>query len=596
MPNPLFSDREVRFVLHEVERVAELCQLPGLSAHSADTIDMYVDACARVAREQLYPAYVAMDREPPRFEGGKVYVHPRMRAIFPRLVELGIIAATRPEEVGGQALPVLVSTLAHNYLMAANLSATGFLGLTSGAARLIESFGGEREKRLFMDRMYRGEWTGTMALTEPQAGSALADVATKATPIGDGIYKIRGSKVFISGGDQDFSENIVHLTLARIDGAPPGVKGISLFAVPKRRPEGDGLVNNDVTITGVFHKLGWKGLPSVALSFGESEDCRGWLIGAPHQGLAYMFQMMNEARIMVGANGVSTAMVAYHEAVEYAKTRLQGRKPSAKDPNAPPIPILEHADVRRMLLKHRAIAEGGLLILAYAAHLADRAEHETSAPAKLKAKQLLDIITPIVKTFPAERGFEANALAVQVHGGYGYTSEYMPESWLRDQKLNTLHEGTTGIHSLDLVGRKLASDGGSGGRLLLGELQAMCKEARAAGVGEAEVAAVERALALTAATVGATLKRGMEQGPDAMLLHSASLLELVSTVLVAGRWLVAMGAAERGKKAGDPGSFYAAKLLTGRYWIQSELPRIEALARECGRANAEFVEMPDEAW
>ena len=596
MANPLFSDREIRFVLHEVGEIEALCKLPGLSAHSKDTIDPYIDACRRLAREHLFPSYRPMNAESPLLEKGSVKVHAAMHQLYPRMVELGVIAATRPEEVGGQGLPTLAATLAHAYLMAGNLSAYGYVGLTSGAARLIESFGSEAQKRMFMDRMYSGQWTGTMALTEPQAGSSLADVTTSAKPLPDGSYQIRGSKVFISGGDQDYTENIVHLTLARIEGAPPGTKGISLFAVPKRRLEGEQLVNNDVSITGVFHKMGWRGLPSVALSFGEEDNCKGWLIGAPHQGLSYMFQMMNEARIMVGANGVSTSMVAYHEAVDYAKTRVQGRRPSAKDPLSPPVPIIEHNDVKRMLLQHRAISEGSLLLVAHAAKLADLSEHETSPEAKAKAKLLLDVITPIAKSYPAERGFFANALAVQVHGGYGYTSEYLPEAWLRDQKLNTLHEGTTGIQSIDLVGRKLAMGGGNGARAFFEEIAAIIARAEAAGVDGEDVARLGRAARTAQDTVMQTLTRGLEQGADAMLLHSADLLELLSTLFVAARWLDAMSVAQLGKKKGDPDGFYAAKILTGRYFIRAELPRVDTLAAECGRTALEILEMPAEAW
>ncbi|MFP2930998.1 acyl-CoA dehydrogenase family protein, partial [Pyxidicoccus sp. 3LG] len=324
-PNPLLSDRDVDFQLYEVLDAAALCALPAFAEHSRDTFTLLLDSTRRFAREVLYPTYRPMDAEPPVFQDGRVRVHPLMRQLYPRMVDLGLLTATRPPEVGGQQLPLTLHAMASAYLMAANLSAYAYVGLTLGAAHLLEVFGTPEVKEVFMEPMYRGEWTGTMALTEPQAGSSLADVRTRATPAPDGTWRLQGSKIFISGGDQDFTQNVVHLTLARIEGAEGGTKGISLFAVPARRPEGGKLVDNDVRVAGVIHKIGWKGIPSLVLNYGESGDCHGWLVGPPGKGLACMFQMMNEARIMVGMNGVATATAAYHEAVAYARERPQGR-------------------------------------------------------------------------------------------------------------------------------------------------------------------------------------------------------------------------------------------------------------------------------
>src|SRR6202521_154613 len=442
MANPLLRDRDVEFLLYEVLRVEKLCALPAFAEHSRETFDLVLASARKLAREVLFPAFKPMDEEPPRLAGGQVHVHPIMREIWPRLVELGLAAAARPVEVGGQSLPLTVTTMAHAYLMAGNAAAFGSIGLTSGPAH----------REPYMPRMYGGEWSGTMALTEPHAGSSLSDVKTRAVPTSDGSYLMSGNKVFISGGDQDVTENIAHLALGRIEGAPPGIKGVSLFCVPKKRFENGALVDNDCTAAGVFHKMGWRGLPSIALNFGERGDCRGYLGGKPNQGIGYMFQMMNEARIMVGMHGVATAAAAFHESLEYARTRPQGRALSSRDPATPQLPIIEHADVRRMLLRQKAIVEGGLALLATTARFADLAAHANDEPLRKRAALLLDLLTPVAKSFPAEKGFESNALAVQVHGGYGYTSEYLPETWLRDQKLNSLHEGTTGIQSLDLLG------------------------------------------------------------------------------------------------------------------------------------------------
>jgi len=412
LANPLISDRDVEFLLYEVLDVESLCALSAFSEHSRETFDLVLQATRRFAREKLFPSYRAIDEAPPELIDGAVRVHPQMRELYRGIVELGLLTASRPEAVGGQDLPLSVFTVATTYLMAGNLSAYGYIGLTLGAAHLIEAFGDEALLRRFMAPMYEGRWTGTMALTEPQAGSSLADITTTATPTEDGHYLIRGNKIFISGGEHDLAENVVHLLLARIDFAPAGSRGISLFAVPKRRPGAGGLVDNDVHAAGLIHKIGWRGLPSMAMSYGENGDCRGWLVGAANRGLAHMFQMMNEARIMVGANGVSTASVAYHESVEYARTRPQGRPLGNKDPVTPQVPIIDHADVRRMLLRQKAIVEGALSVVVVTAQYSDLAAHAPTEAERSRAQLLLDLLTPIAKSFPAEKGFESNALAL----------------------------------------------------------------------------------------------------------------------------------------------------------------------------------------
>ncbi len=323
--NPLIDDGLVDFLLYSVLDAESLCKLDAYAQHSKETFDLYIDSVRRFARQDLLPSYKPMDEEPPQFRDGRIHTHPALPKLYEQMVELGTLTATRPESVGGQQMPMLIHTIASAYLMAANLSAYGFIGLTVGAGHLIEAFGSDELKERFMTRLYSGEWTGTMALTEPQAGSSLGDITTSATPTDDGYYLIKGSKIFISGADHGITENIVNLTLARIDGAPDGTKGISLFAIPKRREENGSLVSNDVTVAGMIHKIGWRGLPSLALEFGDEGDCRGWLVGEPNQGLRFMFQMMNEARIMVGVNGFATASVAYHESRLYALDRKQGR-------------------------------------------------------------------------------------------------------------------------------------------------------------------------------------------------------------------------------------------------------------------------------
>jgi len=580
--NPLVSDRFIDFLLFETLDLESLLSLPAFSEHTRETVEIYLSSARRLARQHLFPAYKPMDEAPPRLENGHVRVHPAMHELYPRLVELGVLSATRPPEVGGQRLPMTVASLATSYLMAANLSAYGYLGLTTGAARLIESFGSDELKERFMSRMYSGEWTGTMALTEPHAGSSLSDVTTTASKTDEGFYLVKGSKIFISGGDHDLTENIVHLTLARIEGAPPGIKGVSLFAIPQKRPDGETLVPNDIEVAGVIHKIGWRGLPSLALAFGGSGDCRGWLVGERHRGIHYMFQMMNEARLMVGMNSASTASVAFHESLEYAKTRPQGRSYENRDPRSPQIPIIEHADVRRMLLRQKAIAWGSLALLAQTARLTDLSEYASTEDERKRAVLLLDLLTPMAKSFPAEKGFESNALAVQVLGGYGYSSEYLPEAWLRDQKLNSIHEGTTGIHSLDLLGRKVPSAGGAAFGALLEEVAATCQRARKAGVSDVLVQSVENAATTTAETTQQLAMLGMQGDVAGMLRHSVHYLDLASTLVMGWTWLGLAATAQknRGLRLHDA-DFYEGITLAAQYWIRTEVPRIDWLSKLC---------------
>lgn len=582
MENPLLSDRNVDFLLYEVLDAERLCELPAFREHGRETFDLYLAGARRMARQVLLPSYRRMDAQAPELRDGRMRVHPLMKEIYPQLLSLGLANATRPPEVGGQQMPLTVASIASAYLMAGNGSAYGYVGLTSSAAHLLEEFGSDWLKAEFMTRLYAGEWTGTMALTEPHAGSSLADVTTRATKVEGDRYLIQGAKIFISGADHDFADNVVQMTLARIDGAPAGIKGVSLFAIPNRRPEGGRLVPNDVQVAGAVHKLGWRGIPSLILSFGEQGDCHGWLVGERERGIAHMFQMMNEARIMVGMGGVATASVAYHEALAYARTRPQGRPPAARDPAKPQVPIIEHADVRRMLLRQKAIVEGGLALLATTALQADLAAHADHAPSRRRAALLLDLLTPVAKSFPAEWGFESNVLAMQVHGGYGYSSEYLPEAWLRDQKLNSIHEGTTGIQALDLLGRKAVAEGGAALGILAEEVGRTIARARTAGVDAAWCERLDEAmtsLALVTRDLGA---KGMSGDVEGMLLHSTDYLGLVCVVTVAWQWLLQAAVAREALTAGRPPvEFYEGKLAAAQYWLSTELPRAKVFADLC---------------
>jgi len=589
--NPLLSDRHLEFLLYEVLEAEKLLAFPHFADHSRETFDAYVGVCRRLSRDVVFPAYRAVDEESPRLLEGRVHVHPRIHEIWPRLVELGVISASRPFDVGGQQLPLTVATAAHLYIMAGLTSAYSYAGLTTGAGHLVEAYGSAGLKARYLEALYSGRWAGTMALTEPDAGSSLSDVATRAVPAGD-HYLLSGAKTFISGGDQDLTENIVHMVLARIEGAPAGIKGVSLFLVPKLRPEGEGLVPNDVRAAGLIHKIGWRGLPSVVLSFGEAGDCHGWLVGEPHQGIAYMFQMMNEARIVVGADAVATASVAYQESLAYAKGRLQGRPSGSKDPRQPQVPIIEHADVRRMLLRQKAIVEGGLALVLRVARFCDVAGTSPSVEERRRAQLLLDLLTPVAKSFPAEKGFESNALAVQVHGGYGYSSEYLPEAWLRDQKLNSIHEGTTGIQGLDLLGRKVLAEGGASLRVLLEEIGFACDRAEKASLPPEWPAALRSAGKAIAVLTGELAARAKGGDVEGMLRHSADYLELFSTLVVSWLWLEQAAVARESVAAGGgPADFHEGILAAAGYWIRTELPRVDALVTLCRENEDSYARM-----
>jgi alkylation response protein AidB-like acyl-CoA dehydrogenase len=595
--NPLLDDRTVEFLLYEVLEAEALCDLSDFGEHNRQTFDLVLTSARTFARRVLFPNYRTIDAAPPVLRDGRVYVHPLLKAAWPQLVDLGLIAATRGPDVGGSTLPLLVASLASAYLMAGNLSAYGFAGLTSGAAHLLEAFGSADLKARFMGRLYSGEWTGTMALTEPQAGSSLGDIRTGATPTREGHYLLRGDKVFISAAAHDLAPNVVQMVLARIDGAPPGSHGVSLFVVPNLREEDGDFVDNDVSVTGLVHKIGWRGLPSCVLSFGERADCHGWLLGEPNRGLAQMFQMMNGARIMVGLNAVATASVAYQEALGYARERTQGRPVGSRDPASPQVPLLAHADVRRMLLRQKAIVEGGLALVATTARTADLAAHASDAEVRRRSKLLLDLLTPLAKSFPAEAGFEATALALQVHGGYGYSSEFLPEAWLRDQKLNSLHEGTTGIQGLDLLGRKAVADGGAALHAFSDEVTRTLAKAKAAGLDPTWAEHLAEALAELVDTSTALAGRGAAGDVEGMLAHSNDYLVLFCIVAVGWQWL-AMGAVAQTALRASPSKadedFYRGKLAAAHYWAVTELPRVTALATLCRSAEVSYTGMaPD---
>lgn len=598
MAERFVSERNLKFLLYEVFDVESLTRYAYYQDHSRETFDLVLDTALRLARDLLRPVLREMDQDPPKFSQGKVMVHPSVRKIMRECGEGGWIAANAPYELGGQQLPLLITSACRFIFSAANYSASVYPFLTTGAAHLIESFGDQELKDTYIPKMFSGQWQGTMALTEPQAGSSLSDIITQAEPHPDGYYKIRGQKIFISIGDHDGVDNVVHLMLARIKGAPPGVKGISLFVVPKLRPTADGsLVSNDVVVTQIYHKLGYRGAPITQLSLGDNDDCRGYLVGEPHKGLSYMFQMMNEARIDVGVGAAAIASAAYYASLEYARQRPQGRRPGAKDPTTPQIPIIEHADVKRMLLFQRAVVEGSLGVLMQCAHWADLARVSGDPQERERSWLLLDLLTPVAKSYPSEMGILSVSAGLQCLGGYGYCDEFPLEQFYRDARIHPIHEGTTGIQGLDLLGRKVLMRDGEAFRLFLEEVTKTIQEARAFSTLEAKARQLEEALdqlnTVTMHLVGVSQKGD----PEGFLADSTLYLELFGIVAVAWQWLRQGIAAQRAIASGKSGaerSFYEGKLYTLRHFFGYELPKIQGLARRLTDPDRVTLELRDE--
>lgn len=455
MTDKFVSMRNLRFLLHEVLNIENLTQFDHYSDHSRETFDLALDTAHKIARNLLLPSLQEMDKNQPTFENGIVHVHPVVKEFIQECGKGGWIAANASYESDGQQLPFSVTTACHFIFGAANYSASVYPLLMYGAAHLIESFGSDQLKREFIPSIFSGKWQGTMALTEPQAGSSLGDIQTQAIPTDENHFLIKGQKIFISAGDHDAVENVVHLMLARIKGAPSGVKGVSLFVVPKkRRDESGNLSSNDVNVSALYHKLGYRGAPIVQLSMGENDNCHGYLVGDANKGLSYMFQMMNEARLAVGVGAAAIASAAYYASLEYTKERRQGRRLSDKNPDSEPIRIIEHSDVRRMLLFQRSIVEGSLSLVLQCCLYSDMAG-VTTGDQKTRFSLLLDLLTPAAKTYPSEMGVMSVSQGLQCLGGYGFCDEFPLEQFYRDIRIHPIHEGSTGIQGLDLLGRKV---------------------------------------------------------------------------------------------------------------------------------------------
>jgi len=578
-----YSKRDLQFQLFENQNCLELTQYPYFSDHSKETFSLVLDAAAQIAEKSLFPIFKEMDRQEPQLENGIVKVHPQMRSIIRQFGADGWINAIFPYEEGGQQLPWTLHLSAGFILQAANYSASVFPFLTTGAANLIRTFGSTVLRDAYTPKMYSGEWQGTMALTEPDAGSSLSDLTTLAIPTSkEGVYSIRGQKIYISAGDHDACDNVIHLMLARIEGAPAGTKGISLFVVPKIRLNG---TPNDVLTQGIYHKMGYKGAPIVHLMIGSESACEGYLVGEAHQGLKYMFQMMNEARLGIGMNATAIATAAFHASLNYAKVRPQGRNISDKEPNRPQVPIIQHADVKRMLLFQKSITEGSLALLIFCGLLGDKLSQEIDPQKKGELEALLDLLIPIAKSFPSEMGLQSTSMAVQVLGGAGYTTDFPVEQYYREARIHPIHEGTTGIHGLDLLGRKLLIHEGLGWKMLQKELQSTIQEAR--NLPELEdLGKTFETYCQEFATGTAQVLFKRNQGPEYYLADATLFLEGAGFLCNGWMWLkqaiTAQKALDQGSKEQD---FHLGKIETARYTFAYELVKLKGIVERFGSTN-----------
>ncbi|MFJ2389614.1 acyl-CoA dehydrogenase [Pseudomonas koreensis] len=576
MSETLLSSRNLAFELYEVLDAEGLTRRERFAEHNRETFDAAIGTARSIAEKYFAPHNRKGDEHEPRYENGQAILIPEVKPAVDAFLEAGFLNAARSFEAGGMQLPTLLSQACFAHFQAANASTTSYPFLTMGAANLIESFGTDEQKQRFLQPMIDGRFFGTMALTEPHAGSSLSDIRTRAEPASDGTYRLKGNKIFISGGDHPLSENIVHMVLAKLSDAPPGVKGISLFIVPKFLVNDDGTLGprNDVLLAGLFHKMGWRGTTSTALNFGDNGECVGYLVGKPHHGLSYMFQMMNEARIGVGMGAVMLGYAGYLYSLEYARERPQGRVPDSKDPSTAPVAIIQHADVRRMLLTQKSYVEGAFDLGLYAARLFDDTTTLESEAERKQAHELLDLLTPIVKSWPSEFCLKANELAIQILGGHGYTREYPVEQYYRDNRLNPIHEGTHGIQSLDLLGRKLAQNGGAGLKQLVRLIADTAERATAHESLTALHEPLEKLVArLQTVTLG--LLSDLAQGKvNSSLANSALYLKVFGHTVIGWRWLEQAIRAEEGLAKGNAADadFYKGKLQAARYFLTWEVP------------------------
>jgi len=606
MSSRLLNRRDVEFMLYDWLDVEGLARRPRFADHGRETFTAALDTAEQIATDLFAPHNKLSDQREPQFDGERVSVIPEVKRALDAFSTAGLMAAGQDYALGGMQLPLTVEKAVTAYFTAANMATSSYAFLTIGNANTLLKCASSAQVEHFVRPMLEGRWFGTMCLSEPQAGSSLSDITTRAEPDPDaeGQYRLTGNKMWISGGEHELAENIVHLVLAKIPGPDgklvPGVKGISLFIVPKVLDNGE---RNDIALAGLNHKMGNRGTTNCLLNFGEGRHLPGgrsgaigYLVGREGQGLFNMFHMMNEARIGVGLAAAVLGYTGYLHALDYARERPQGRHPAAKDPSSPQLPIIAHTDVRRMLLAQKAYVEGALGLCLYSARLVDDERTGDTPEIRQRAGRLLEFLTPITKSWPSQWGLEANNLAIQVHGGYGYTREYNVEQFYRDNRLNQIHEGTHGIHGLDLLGRKASIHDGALLRTMAEEIRATVHAARNAGRGADARQLVAHANALDAAWRRVEeVTQALYAAPDLnqTLANATVYLEAVGHVVVAWIWLQQAMAAVARQPEGD--NFRRGKLQACRYFYKWELPKIQPQLDLLAALDTTTLDMQD-AW
>ncbi|MGH1472729.1 MAG: acyl-CoA dehydrogenase [Cellvibrionaceae bacterium] len=572
----LINRRDLNFLLYELLNVESLCKREKYADHDRSAFDAVIDLAHQIAEEKFEPIAAKLDENEPVFDGENVHILPEVKEAHKAFIDAGFMSAGSDYEEDGMQLPLTVVQAVRAIFGSANTPAMAYLSLTNSAANMLNTWGSEELKNKFLPHMRSGRFFGTMCLSEPHAGSNLADIRTRAEPQSDGTYRIHGTKMWISGGEHDLSENIVHMVLAKIPGGPSGVKGISLFVVPKFNVDDAGNVGerNGVNLVGLNHKMGYRGTTNTLLNFGEKEPCVGFLMGEAHEGLKCMFHMMNEARIFVGQGAVMYGYTGYLHSLAYAKERPQGRLPDCKDPESPQVNIIEHADVKRMLLQQKAYVEGGLALTLYCGRLLDDIRSDATVD-KDELSLLMDILTPIVKAWPSDYCLKANELAIQILGGAGYTRDYPVERFYRDNRLNPIHEGTNGIQGMDLLNRKVRMKNGVAFTIL----QSRIRETILATKDDALLSEYSKLLESALDAIIQTTDNLLSMSRDEVRLATANAtiyLRAFGQMIVGWLWLQQADVANKaiGSANGSDQDFYQGKLSACRYFYRYEIPAI----------------------
>jgi alkylation response protein AidB-like acyl-CoA dehydrogenase len=600
MAQQIADRRDIDFVLHEMFNAEALSRHETFAEFNRKAMDLIINEARILAIKEILPTQVIGDREGVRFEGGQVTVPAEFHKVFELIREGEWVALTEDPDWGGQGMPRTLAMAASEYFVGANLAFSIYPGLTHGAGKLIETFGTRKQKELVLKKLYSGEWTGTMLLTEPEAGSDVGALSTTAVKNDDGTYSITGNKIFISGGEHDLAENIIHPVLARIEGAPEGTEGISLFLVPKIWVNDDGSLGepNDVVCTGIEEKMGIHGNATCSMALGSKGRCRGTLLGEENKGMRAMFLMMNEARLLVGLQGFCCASASYLYALEYARQRVQGKHLTRfADKSAPAVPIIQHPDVRRQLMLMKSYVDGIRSLLYFVEHCADRKTISDDPEEKARLQGLIDLLIPVAKGYVTDRAFEVCSQGLQVYGGYGYIKEYPMEQLLRDCRITQIYEGTNGIQAMDLLGRKLGQNQGKPIMDLLGEIQQTL--ARAREIESLQENAKRLEAALNKLGEVAMHLGGLAASPKVMQAFAFAhpLLDVCGEVMIGWmllwRAVVASRALEKGARKKDA-AFYQGQCRSADFFIRTILPAAVGKMNAIQEAHPAAVEI-DEA-